>query len=141
MSIFIKAGLWLEKKTGYKGEFNLTKFVENLISQSPTPLIFKGVFNQTGITDPDVEEYFNNTGYVFTNWTRISEGYYRLSVNGNLASYINVGQNYLDPDSKIIASTGFNVKLGVTDYYVYTYSNGVLSDNVPYNMFIEIGLK
>lgn len=141
MSIFIKAGLWLEKKTGYKGEFNLTKFVENLIAQSSTPLIFKGVFNQTGIDDPDVEEYFNNTNYVFTNWTRISEGFYNLSITGNLSSYINVGQNYLDPNDKIIALNGFNVKTGKTDYSIYTYSNGVPSDNVPYNMFIEIGLK
>jgi hypothetical protein len=28
MSVFIKAGLWVEKKIGYKGELNLTSLIE-----------------------------------------------------------------------------------------------------------------
>ena len=37
MSVFIKAGLWLEKKIGYKGEFNLTKYIQELIAETPPP--------------------------------------------------------------------------------------------------------
>lgn len=37
MSIFVKAGLWLEKKTGYKGEFNLTRYITDLIAATPPP--------------------------------------------------------------------------------------------------------
>jgi hypothetical protein len=108
------------------------------------PKVFKGVFNQTGTASPVVQEYYNNTGYDFTNWSRGSDGVYTLSVDGNGASfsYINVGQNYFDGElSKTSAYTAFNYKSGNQDYYVYTYDDGTLSDSIAYNMFIEIGLK
>lgn len=41
MSIFVKAGLWLEKKTGYKGEFNLTRYVTDLIAATSPALPYK----------------------------------------------------------------------------------------------------
>ena len=41
MSIFIKAGLWLEKKTGYKGEFNLTRYVTDLITATSPAAPYK----------------------------------------------------------------------------------------------------
>jgi hypothetical protein len=117
------------------------------------PKIFKGVFNQTGsgtsgssglLSRPVVQEYYNNTGYEFTNWERTSTGVYFLSVeliNGASFSYINVGQNYLEGLSKTSAVTYFNAKSDRQDYYVYTFDDGVPSDSIAYNMFIEIGLK
>jgi len=65
MSIFIKAGLWLEKKTGYKGEFNLTKFVENLIATTPSGLPYKvytALLSQTGTNNPLATVLENTTG-------------------------------------------------------------------------------
>ena len=108
------------------------------------PKIFKGVFNQTGTASPVVQEYYNNTGYEFTNWSRVQTGIYSLSVtrNGASFSYINVGQNYLNTElSKTTSWTFYNYKTGYQDYSIYTYVDGVLSDSVAYNMFIEIGLK
>lgn len=63
MSIFIKAGLWLEKKTGYKGEFNLTRYVTDLITATPPALPYKmytALLTQTGI-DPPVPTVLENT--------------------------------------------------------------------------------
>jgi hypothetical protein len=48
MSIFVKAGLWIEKQVGHKGELNLTRFVTDLISANPSsPAVIEtdGVFN------------------------------------------------------------------------------------------------
>jgi len=115
-----------------------------LATTDDLPKIFKGVFNQTGDQDPDVQEYYNNTGYEFTNWSRVQTGIYSLSVtrNGASFSYINVGQNYLNTElSKTTSWTFYNYKTGYQEYSIYTYVDGVLSDSVAYNMFIEIGLK
>jgi hypothetical protein len=115
-----------------------------LATTDDLPKIFKGVFNQTGTASPVVQEYYNNTGYTFSNWQRFNDGSYALSVarNGASFSYINVGQNYTDGElSKTSAYTTFNAKTGNQDYYVYTYDDGILSDSIAYNMFIEIGLK
>ena len=38
MSIFIKAGLWVEKQLGYKGELNLTQLIQ---TSAPPPLPYK----------------------------------------------------------------------------------------------------
>jgi len=46
MSIFIKAGLWVEKQLGYKGELNLTQFVEAAIPPIPPPLPYKEFYFQ-----------------------------------------------------------------------------------------------
>jgi len=35
MSIFIKAGLWSQKAKGFLGEFNLTKYIKDLIAETP----------------------------------------------------------------------------------------------------------
>ena len=121
-----------------------TASLYTLATTDDLPKVFKGVFNQTGTASPVVQEYYNNTGYDFTNWARGQDGIYTLSVDGNGASfsYINVGQNYLGGElSKTIAYTAFNYKSGYQDYYVYTYDDGTLSDSIAYNMFIEIGLK
>lgn len=37
MSIFIKAGLWIERKLAIKGEFNLTSYIKELIADAPAP--------------------------------------------------------------------------------------------------------
>lgn len=121
-----------------------TASLYTLATTDDLPKVFKGVFNQTGTASPVVQEYYNNTGYDFTNWARTTDGAYFLSVvrNGASFSYINVGQNYLDGElSKTSAYTLLNPKTGYQDYYVYTYDDGTLSDSIAYNMFIEIGLK
>ena len=122
---------------------NSIQFPDNSVQTTAGPKVFKGVFNQTGTASPVVQEYYNNTGYDFTNWHRVQDGIYSLSVarNGASFSYINVGQNYLGELSKTSAYTSLNPKTGRQDYYVYTYDDGTLSDSIAYNMFIEIGLK
>lgn len=37
MATFIKAGLWIERITNIKGEFNLTKYIKDLIAETPPP--------------------------------------------------------------------------------------------------------
>lgn len=37
MPTFIKAGLWIERKLSIKGEFNLTKYIQELIASTPAP--------------------------------------------------------------------------------------------------------
>jgi len=46
MSIFIKTGFWIEKKLGLKGEFDLTRYITDLISSSSTSLT-KSVIKNT----------------------------------------------------------------------------------------------
>jgi hypothetical protein len=103
MSIFIKAGLWLEKKTGYKGEFNLTKFVENLIATTPSGQSYKvytALLKQEGINDP-VAIILENTLDETPVWSRDSIGRYRLSAVNEIFK-INktvsfIGHNYDTP--------------------------------------------
>lgn len=67
MSIFIKAGLWVEKKLGFKGEFDLTNYVQSLL---PTPLPYKSyvaIITQSGTSAPVVDTLFeNNIGAAVT---------------------------------------------------------------------------
>jgi len=123
---------------------NSIQFPDNSVQTTAGPKVFKGVFNQTGTASPIVQEYYNNTGYDFTNWDRDGEGLYRIEVIGVSMSYINVGQNYLEGSETIKKTTSwtfYNYKTGYQDYVIYTYVDGVLSDSVAFNMFIEIGLK
>jgi hypothetical protein len=84
MSIFIKAGLWLEKKTGFKGEFNLTRYITDLIADSPSGLTYKvytALLTQTGETAPVPTILENTLGGTVT-WTRDSIGNYIGTLNG-----------------------------------------------------------
>ena len=84
MSIFIKAGLWLEKKTGYKGEFNLTKFVENLIATSPSGQSYKvytALLFQQG-ENPPVPTILQNTLDATLSYSRTQEGEYIITTTG-----------------------------------------------------------
>jgi hypothetical protein len=68
MSIFVKAGLWIEKKVGHKGEFNLTKFVEDLIAATPAPAptssykVYTALINQTADNVPTAIVLENTLG-------------------------------------------------------------------------------
>lgn len=146
-SSFVSTILKTSNYTNVQNIYELPTKPEGTYSLATTddlPKFFKGIFNQTGTASPVVQEYYNNTGYNFTNWSRTTDGAYFLSVvrNGASFSYINVGQNYVDGElSKTTAYTFLNPKTDRQDYYVYTYDNGTLSDNIAFNMFIEIGLK
>jgi hypothetical protein len=78
MSIFIKAGLWIEKQVGYKGEFNLTRYITDLIASSPsgsTYKVYTALLNQTGTNDP-VATILENTLGENINWSYANVGIY-----------------------------------------------------------------
>jgi hypothetical protein len=88
MSIFIKAGLWLEKKTGFKGEFNLTRYVTDLIAATPPvpPVasykVFTALLTQSGIGDP----------ILLYNLDPLTVGAtYQITVNDGTGDFTNVG--------------------------------------------------
>jgi hypothetical protein len=84
MSIFIKAGLWLEKKTGYKGEFNLTRYITDLIADSPsgsTYKVYTALLSQTGENAP-VPTVLENTLGETLSYTRSVEGIYVITTTG-----------------------------------------------------------
>lgn len=122
------------KNTPSSNTFTLA-IIENL------PQIFKGVFNQEGTNDPVVQEFYNNTILTTYNFTRTNIGVYALQVSGNYLAYINVSQNVLDAESRVHAYTDYEPKSNQTSFYIYTYSEGVFSDDVVLNMALEIGLK
>jgi len=97
MSIFIKAGLWLEKKTGFKGEFNLTRYITDLIADSPsgsTYKVYTALLSQTGEEDPEVTVLQNNTGLEFT------------ASRGNAGSYTIAFTGYILDQSKVVILMG-----------------------------------
>ena len=104
-------------------------------------LVYKGIFNQTGLDNPNVTEFSNRTTFSGFNFTRISEGVYTTNISGNYMAYINVSQNVLNVSDKIIAYTTYNQKTNNTEFFINTYSNDVLSDNVAYNTYFEIGIR
>lgn len=86
MSIFIKAGLWLEKKTGYKGEFNLTRYITDLIAATPPPTptlpykVYTALLTQTG-ENPPTAIVLENTLDFTPIWTRDNVGFYKTLGN------------------------------------------------------------
>ena len=50
MSIFIKTGFWIERKLGLNSEFNLTRYITELISDSVAPTLQQ--VTQSGATTP-----------------------------------------------------------------------------------------
>jgi len=87
MSIFIKAGLWAEKRLGYKGEFDLTNYVQSLIPTPPDPIPYKSYFaiiTQAGTNPPTVNKLlYNNLGATVT-FEYVSVGTYNVKITGNL---------------------------------------------------------
>ena len=69
MSIFIKAGLWAEKRLGYKGELNLTQLIENATPYKK----YVALVTQTGTNDPTVIVLENTLGVTPT-WYYASTG-------------------------------------------------------------------
>ena len=145
MSIFIKAGLWLEKKTGYKGEFNLTKFVENLIATSPSGQSYKvytALLTQTGTNDPVATVLENTIGNIV--WTRIEAGFYIATLNGAFTA----GKTFLDgivvygASSATTNIVGGNLTVGSIDFVVMITKiisgSNINQDSVLNNTPIEI---
>jgi hypothetical protein len=148
MSIFIKAGLWLEKKTGYKGEFNLTKFVENLIADIPPPpppvapyKVYTALLSQNGTTAPVPTILENTIGNIV--WTRIEAGFYIATLNGAFTAgktFVN-GVVVYQPTSAVISVIGGRLQVNSTDSVIMITkitSGNNNQDNVLYNSPIEI---
>lgn len=114
---------------------------QRILTDKDLQKIYKGVFNQEGTNEPVIQEFYNNTNFSTFNFYRSDVGVYAIQVSGNYLAYINVGQNVLDAESRVHAYTSYEPKSNETSFYIYTYSEGVLSDNVVTNMFFEIGLK
>jgi len=144
MSIFIKAGLWLEKKTGYKGEFNLTKFVENLIATSPSGQSYKvytALLNQADEEAP-VPTVLENTLGGTPVWTRDGLGYYECTLAGAFPvdktfCNITIGQDYGNFGTIFFGRSGDNI---VNIYYrLYNNSNGIdFNNNDGRDVYVEI---
>jgi hypothetical protein len=86
MSIFIKAGLWVEKQLGYKGELNLTQFVEALIPTPPDPLPYKSyvaIITQSGTSAPTVNTLLENTLGATVTFGYTNVGEYTINITGN----------------------------------------------------------
>lgn len=84
MSIFIKAGLWINKKIGYKGEFNLTQFVTDLISSTPPVLPYKvytALISQTGTSAPIITAILENTLEITLTFEYTSAGIYTVTAS------------------------------------------------------------
>ncbi len=52
MATFIKAGLWTNKKEGYKGELNIDLLIKQNSIQNPGPVGPQGPIGPTGLTGP-----------------------------------------------------------------------------------------
>lgn len=137
-----------ETKTKYfyfEFDFNDTQNGHRILTDKDIQPIYKGIFNQEGTNDPVITEFSNNTQFPSFPFTRANEGVYSCQITGNHIAYINVGQNILSGvninNTMITANTGYDPKGDQTYFYIYTYSDGILSDNVVANMFFEIGVK
>lgn len=91
MSIFIKAGLWSSKIKGHLGELNLTKFVKDLIAETPV---------EPSVWTKDGDDIINNnTGKVdilaekSSSW-EFTEGVYMFS--GNASVYLEKDRDTLE---------------------------------------------
>lgn len=91
MSTFIKAGLWAEKKLGFKGELNLTQLIESLVPPTTTTTttlaLYKSLIlliTQSGTDAPTVVQELENTfteTYVFD---RRETGKYQLTFSSGV---------------------------------------------------------
>ena len=120
MSIFIKAGLWVERQLGYKGELNLTQLIQ---TSAPPPLPYKEFFFRTNGVGTAPTLILNNT---FTNAVTFSTdpgNYTRISCAGAF------------PDAnKVIMEVGDEIRL-----MDYNDANSVkYSSNYANNIFMSI---
>ena len=147
MSIFIKAGLWLEKKTGYKGEFNLTRYITDLIASTPPAppalpyKVYTALLTQSNQGDPNPTVLENTIGETLT-WQRISAGTYILNSEGkftNSKTAIVRGEKYI----KDIAGTSSKISiysevLNTNQITVITSVGNTPTDGMLYLDFYEI---
>lgn len=86
MSIFIKAGLWVDKQLGYKGELDLTQLIESLIPP-PTPALpyksYVAIISQTGTSAPTVDTLLENTIGAAVTFGYSAVGEYTINTTGN----------------------------------------------------------
>ena len=68
MSIIIKAGLWVNKQKAFLGEFNLTKYINDLIAAIPAPPV--------GLTVTQV----SNVSVSTTGWISVSGQFYKKTI-------------------------------------------------------------
>jgi len=136
MSIFIKAGLWLEKKTGFKGEFNLTRYVTDLIASTPPPTpvasykVYTAVIRQFG-TDAPVSIVSENTlGFNLT-WARLNEGLLQYTLSAPNTTDIN--------SDKVWVSIGYGSNGGHVPVFL-TYT-GLFNSVFTFNPFLLNGTR
>ena len=152
MSIFIKAGLWLEKKTGYKGEFNLTKFVENLIATSPSGQSYKVytalLSHGNNTSDPTVIVLENTLGSDIV-WKRsLSEGiFYGQNSNFSDATkvWISFSPNYSNQGYGNIKEIGSEILLdsqsGIESALWFTTMQATGAGKDDFGTYIPVEIK
>ena len=67
MSIFIKAGLWVEKRFGNKGEFNLTQYIQQFSGTGVTSVTATIPLSSSGSLTPNItiqQANTNQSGYL-----------------------------------------------------------------------------
>lgn len=145
MSIFIKSGLWIEKNIGYPKEFNLTKYIKDLIAATPIigsfiPLSgttvgnpvtgdiefiedgFKRLYSKGNSGDNLSEITFEDTQISFRHKTIDNTFNSFLSINGKDLTY-----DSIDPTSKgIRGSQNFSLNITDLDYTQKIYTDGLL---------------
>jgi hypothetical protein len=113
MSIFIKAGLWVEKQLGYKGELNLTQFVESL---TPPALPYKkyvAIITQSGTNAPTVTRLFENDLGATVTYTYVDIGLYNIKITDHkftlYKTFINPGIGSRTSTSQTAPTLGFTI--------------------------------
>lgn len=135
MATFIKAGFWetlCQKCTGYRGWFNLDKFVEDKINASGGGYkVYTALLTQEG-TDAPVATVLENTLGANITYTRLNEGDYNIVTDG------------IFPDGKTWASaisTNYNgnqvwLAIGrISDTECHLYSN------TPLGIFVDMNTE
>lgn len=133
MSIFIKSGLWANKKIGYKGELNLSDLISQLIPVSPTTTttttaapvapykVYTALLTQTGTNPPVPTILYNNTELQI-NWTYSNIGAYSFDIT--------------NVQSTQIVTVDVSSKLGI---YGNTITYGYTTNLNTVNGFITVG--
>ena len=145
MSIFIKAGLWIEKKLGFKGEFNLTKYITDLIAATPPPTptlpykVYTALLSQSGgdsflflLNEPlvigvtyKIYEDAGPSGWDFTNVgapnNNVGTSFVATGTTPNSWTNAELEYNAGAPVAKVLENTIGNIWFtynGVGQYYV-----------------------